>query len=348
MTLGLLLALLVGQARAEGFYRPGKLPPEEALSQAVIDRALQASFVFTVVEGSECSAQFISRKGYFLTAAHCVYPDADLRGKGSQQGYTLIDDLKMKVTDRYEFGRWFDVADQVPQYVTLKLGAIAERGNIVLDRSVPAIDANGFYTGKPEVVLMGRGFLSPMPTALGADGGPPSFSDELWDTYFRHSEDFVILKMKLPDDAPVTCMPLARRATQQGARLWGVGFPKATPVEWGLDLKGEGAYITTGYVRPMSKELDFPDPDFKEVSAEFLNQMSTRLQDPKVAFHTTNPAYKRSSGSMLVNKEGAVEGFTHLGHVVSIGSWAVRASYIAEQVNKLLPAEIAKDVLDCP
>ncbi len=330
---GVLLFLCLSSARAaddDGFYRPDALPQSAQLSQGVLDRALQASFLL-VMKDQPCSAQFISSKGYFLTAAHCV-----LRVE------SVADMLKIKYSGGDQTGLRVDVHEQAPSDGTFR-GMLATREGIADPLSEHDLVVGAFHGGWAKVILAGKAFISTFPQINFDQGDNLGIPDEMWAEFRKHSEDFVIMKMDL--DKPTPCVKLATEPTSEGTKLWGVGFPKKVPPEYGVDVLGEGPYVSVGRVRPISKERDFPGDDV--ISEKALEAYSSLIQDPERTFHASNPVHNRMSGAMVINESGIVEGISTAGHFMQFGSTVARASHIVSQIRSLLSKDLANDVLDC-
>ena len=272
------LSVTLPAVAEEGFYRINELPVGSRPHPGVLERASLASFKVEIGKGlvSNCSGQFISRDGYFLTALHCM----DL----NPEVWNALGANRQKDGDI----SWMTIRNQSPENVSMHFRA-----------EVPGI---GLVDRPARVVVLGKGFTAGFPeyiTEKGWDLSPASIQ-----LVREYSEDFMILKVDL-DGKHAPCMPVSDRAPKARDRVWAIGYPEAAKRLNGKNSDGESQYVTFGSVfSSYRSNFQLKSLGLSEAAFAELDQM---LISPGRFLHNAD-AWVAMSGGMVINDSGEMVG----------------------------------------
>lgn len=203
-----------------------KLTPYKSLSageKSKYERAASASFHYKLNPGISCTGTFISDKGHFLTALHCVA--ACLARHKALTRSRAADEPILTSSGRKLY----------PSLVTVN----EDR----LDEGIECPGTIGTNNIQAKIVLTGgKGWFSPKEAVTEFAKHNPEDYEKLLSDGYEHGYDFAILQTDLPKSAG--CLSLAESAPKVGERLHTISYACLNRPNGSFD--GRTALLTSG------------------------------------------------------------------------------------------------------
>lgn len=283
--------------------------------------ASRASFNFRFDPGVNCTGTFVSDKGYFLTALHCL--SACLIKQNALTKSPATD-------DPLAFG-----ARKAHVY----LMTVDEH------RIDEGIECSGSMNGKPFIatVIMtgGKGWMTPKTRIAALAKQYPNEYRKLLDDGYEHGYDFAILKTT----GATSCLPLASSRPAVGDLLRAIPFACVDRKTW--RASGQLALFTKGI-----RTEGFAKSEMYKSRGPASLPFSKELIDRPDTFFSSLDLEKCGSGTGIFDRKNRVVGVATRVYKSStdyeFGSLeAVSTSRIAREIHDKLDTTVAKDILSC-
>jgi hypothetical protein len=244
------------------------LPLEQRLAQEKEAAAVKK----LVTSDGECTASYVSRSGHLLTARHCLKNCMIREGLFHmvyEQGTVSYFVLEPEKLGRVE--------------CPARLGE--EDVDLVIESTSPGIllpfDENSLKVINQKLY------------------------ERLVQAGYTSRGDFVIARVKRPEDLPTSCLPLASSPASPGSAVHSFGYPSETKFSDGANSDGKSFYATAGKVIPTIFKNSCLE---NQPLSEYERQKLEDAFDDPADFMSTLDAIFGSSGSPVINSEGRLTG----------------------------------------
>jgi hypothetical protein len=255
-----------------------KLTPYSKLPQNVQTKyrqAATASFHYKLNPGIACTGTFISDKGHFLTALHCI---AGCLAKHRAIDRTLAADEPV----------------QTPSGRKL-LTSLMTVNEDKLDEGIECPGVIGNKSVVAKVILTGgKGWLSPKESVTAFAKENPDDYEKLLSDGYEHGYDFAILQTELPETA--SCLKLAEAAPKVGEALHTISY--ACMSRANETYNGTTALFTTG-----ERTKGFRGSDFYKKRGPAGLPFKPELVERKETFFSSLDIEKCGSGSGIFDSQ---------------------------------------------
>jgi hypothetical protein len=295
----------------EGFFPVGDLPASH--NEPWLRSVAQASQPLKLGGATECSGQFISSDGYYLTAFHCITdscPPSKLGaidlGWNAEMSYSVL-----KITD------------ETPR-------------NFV---------CQGLSVGRyhdPELVYTGHGFS--MHSSDDVAALPKNIQNEMQ----KYNDDVAILKFKVPKNVP--CVQRAPDELHNGEPLWLIGYPAATPLMRDVGCLPDGQTQLVSFGQDIENIMAYTALD---TDLSRSQQTDLSLIFGSHYFSSSFDGTFGDSGGMVLNKRGELVGIVSQGHSAGPGFTAygnilsVRINDVYRELVRVAGSQKATQVFSC-
>lgn len=277
---------------AEGFYTRANLPVQPK-SPGSLDRMYSAAAKLEFGD-SHCSGTFVSRDGYYLTAAHCIFDCLKDGGDYSEDQYGSSENDTLQ-----------KIANPMPKEVNDPKKRLR----------CPKLSIPSLGLTNPEVVYVGKGVVEADEITLS------SVPVDQFNQIIQSDQDFALIRFDVSHTTvPLSCAPTRLSPVQTGEMTWAVGFPGLThrgfpdpsdPTHKGaprpkytpypLDSDGKTEYVTYGAAEPDFKATQF----WQEYLSELPNPQNiiSLYSEPSLLI-TDEDGYSGNSGSGIIDQDG--------------------------------------------
>jgi len=305
---------------AAPLQRGRELTPIDQLGEkhlTFLQPALDASFGFRLDPGVNCTGTYISDKGHFITALHCISAclaksGALVRERALPGHFTLRPTFKVSVDE-------------------VRLKDITCKGKI----GNKDVEVTVIATG-------GKGWLEPKNSLAAFSKRFPEEYKELVDEGFEHSADYAVLQVV--NTKPKTCLPLVSVDVSEGETLHAVSFPCLKRDE--LRTSGQTPLYTSGVTTKGFKESEY----FKKLGPRKI-EFHVESVDRKETFFSTLDIEKCGSGSALFDDRLKIVGIATRVYKTSTryesgGLESIRSSHILKELKNKRPADF-EEITSC-
>ena len=295
-----------------------------SVEQTEIAPASKASFHYRLQPGVDCTGTYISNKGHFLTALHCV---AGCLAKHRAIQRSHASDEPVKVVRGREI------------YTDLMT---VDEDKIDEGLECPVSIGNRKLTAKI-ILTGGKGWLAPKDTIADFAKRFPEDHKALLAQGYEHGFDFAILQVESLKTS--ACLPLARRAPAQGEKLAAISYSCLNRDD--LYTDGKTALFTSGQRTAGFKTSEF----FRTRGAQKL-PFRPELIDGQPTFFSSLDIEKCGSGSGIFDSHSQLAGIATRVYKDSTnyeyGSVeAVDVAQVWKELNAKTSGSMTKEITNC-